>query len=201
MFDLQRIRALYQIGKELNWKEAKRLYNEAKREVLPAGEYILEAGSLTRNVFAIQKGLVRSFLLKENGDEITFTLFAEHQFFANWDHLFFDRPSRYYFQTLEPTIFYHLDYDRLQEILSRNPNLEQHRKFILQHILKQSLSRMETFVLLSPAERYQAFVAENPQLEQRVMDKYIASILGITPVSLSRIRKRLADQNSLSSSS
>ena len=54
------------------------------------------------------------------------------------------------------------------------------------------MNRLEAFVLLTPEERYQELISSNPTLINRVPDKYIANIIGITPVSLSRIRKRLA---------
>lgn len=53
------------------------------------------------------------------------------------------------------------------------------------------MNRLEAFVLLSPEERYREIITSNPSLINRVPDKYLANIIGITPVSLSRIRKRL----------
>jgi CRP-like cAMP-binding protein len=85
-----------------------------------------------------------------------------------------------------------LDYDVLQDIVSANPKLDANRKYVLQQMLKEALGRIDTFVLMSPEERYLAYVDQNPEIVNRVPDKYIANVLGITPVSLSRIRKRVA---------
>ena len=72
--------------------------------------------------------------------------------------------------------------------------VEKNRKYILQRLLKESFKRVESFVLLNPEERYLKFIEDNPGLMNRVPNKYIANILGITPVSLSRIRKRIAEK-------
>jgi Mn-dependent DtxR family transcriptional regulator len=60
--------------------------------------------------------------------------------------------------------------------------------------LLEALSRVESFVLDKPEDRYLKLIAQKPEIIKRVPDKYIASFIGVTPVSLSRIRKRLASQ-------
>lgn len=58
--------------------------------------------------------------------------------------------------------------------------------------MKQIFGRVDSFVLLSPEERYKKYVKDFPEIVNRVPDKHIANVLRITPVSLSRIRKRIA---------
>ena len=58
--------------------------------------------------------------------------------------------------------------------------------------MKAAYRRIDAFVMLSPEERYLQFVENNPDMINRVHNKYIANMLGITPVSLSRIRKRIS---------
>jgi hypothetical protein len=65
------------------------------------------------------------------------------------------------------------------------------RNFFLMQMLSDTLKSIESFVTQSPEERYRNLIAERFDLVNRVPDKYIASMLGITPVSLSRIRKRI----------
>jgi DNA-directed RNA polymerase subunit F len=60
--------------------------------------------------------------------------------------------------------------------------------------MRQAFQRVESFVFLSPEERYQKYVEDHPNIINRAPDKYIANILGITPVSLSRIRSRIASK-------
>jgi hypothetical protein len=60
--------------------------------------------------------------------------------------------------------------------------------------LKQTFGRIDSFVLLSPEERYKKYIKDFPGIVNRAPDKHIANVLGITPVSLSRIRKRIASE-------
>lgn len=60
--------------------------------------------------------------------------------------------------------------------------------------MKRAFQRIESFVFLSPEERYKKYVKDYPNVIDRAPDKYIANVLGITPVSLSRIRTRIASK-------
>ena len=130
--------------------------------------------------------------INEKGEEITTMVRWEDQFFSSHDIILHNRPSRFYYQALEKTELLVIDYDLAQEIMKRNPKLEQGRKHFLLGMLKESIERVESFTLHSPEERYMEFIKEKPDIVNRVPDKYIATILGMTPVSLSRIRKRIA---------
>ena len=87
-----------------------------------------------------------------------------------------------------------MNYDTLQRIFESNMKFESNRKYVFQKIIRQMLKRLESFVLYSPEERYQLYIKDYPNIVNRVPDKYIANVLGITPVSLSRIRKRIAEK-------
>ena len=99
---------------------------------------------------------------------------------------------KFYYETLEDCSFFSIDYHEVEKIISNNPKLESNRKFLLRRIVKNSAERVQSFVLMNAEERYIKFVKDNPNLANRVPDKYIAHVLGITPVSLSRIRQRIA---------
>ena len=106
----------------------------------------------------------------------------------------FNEPAQHYFQALEPTTAFCIDYDKVQAIVTENPKLEANRKFILQNMLKEALLRIDSFVMMTPEERYIDFISSKSDIANRVPDKFIAHVLGITPVSLSRIRKRIASK-------
>lgn len=157
------------------------------------GEVVLSQGVLTKDVFYIRKGLIRSYLVDEKGEEITFQLYAENNVFSNVHSILFNEKSEFYYQTLEATKVYVIPYDSLMDVTSKNTELlELNRTFFGKRVIQQVFQRVESFVFLSPEERYQKFVKDNPKLAHRVQDKYIANVLGITPVSLSRIRNRIS---------
>lgn len=194
MINLEKLRTLYNFGRNITLSDVQLLISAASRKSFEAGEYLIKEGSTKKDVFFIRKGLVRRFLLNEKGEEITTLIRWEEQVVTSADIVLFNQPSRFYFQTLEPTDVFVIDYDTLQNIIAKHPKLEQNRKFMLQKLLKEAIHHLESFQLLSPEERYLDFIQSNPDIDNRVPNKYIANILGITPVSLSRIRKRIASK-------
>lgn len=192
MIDFEKIKAIYNLGRKLNFADVQVLIQSAKKKSFASGEYLIKDGGVTKELFFVRKGLVRAFKVNNKGDEITTLVRRENQIVASPNIILFNKPSQLYFETLEPTEVFCMDYDLVQTIIAKNPKLEANRKFVLQNILKEAFQRIDTFVLMSPEERYLNYIETNPELINRVPDKYIAHILGITPVSLSRIRKRIA---------
>ena len=142
-------------------------------------------------MFTFRSGLVRTYCINDKGDEITFGLISENQILTNIDIILFDQPSRFYYECIEDTKTFSIDFDKVQNIIERNPKLERNRKFFARNAMKKMLQRLETFVLMNAEERYEDFIKNNPTLSNRVPDKYLANVLGITAVSLSRIRARI----------
>lgn len=191
MLDFEKIKTVYKLGRNLSLSDVQVLIKATKTKSYAPSEHIIKAGETKKEVFFIQKGLVRAYKVNEKGNEITTLIRWENQIVASPDILFFDQPSELFFEALERTEVLYLNYDVLQTIISENPKLEANRKYILQNVLKEALKRIDSFVLCSPEERYLNFIKGNPEIVNRVPDKYIANVLGITPVSLSRIRKRI----------
>lgn len=177
----------------INLKNIIVLFRELRINTFEKGEIMIHTGSTNKDLFFVRKGLVRSYIVDDKADEITFQLFPEQRTFGNISAILFNEGSRFTFQALEKTKVYKIDYESFQILTAKNIQLlELNRMFLGKQIVKQAFQRIESFVLLSPEDRYKKFVKEYPDLNNRVPDKYIANILGITPVSLSRIRSRIA---------
>lgn len=182
------------VFKELGLSDIIDLVKLAQTKKLKAGETYIPEGANTKKLGYIKSGLVRAYALKANGDEITMMLRWEKQFIASLDSVIFNRPSRFIYQALEDTVLMEVDYHQAQQIVDKSPKLSAQRQVFLLEMLGQAMDRIESFVLLSPEERYLKLVHEKPNIANRVADKHLATLLGITPVSLSRIRKRIAEQ-------
>lgn len=179
----------------MNFRNLLNLLRKVRVKSVEKGEILIQRGSTKKEVFFIRKGLVRSFFINENVDEITFHLFPEYQIFANVHAVLFEEPSKFSYQAIESTKVYVIDYDLFHKVASENPKLfAQNRKLFGPKIMKQAFLRIESFVLLSPEERYLKYMNDYPTVIKRAPDKYIANVLGITPVSLSRIRKRIMER-------
>lgn len=194
MIDLNKIRKIYNLGKDIGLSDIQILFKSAKMKTYSKKEFLLEQGTTSTNVFYIRKGLVRMYHVNEYGDEITFQLMPEHHVVTNFDFIIQDKPSKYYFEALEKTSVLYTDYRTLDAIVSKYPKLESNRKYLLWKFLNEAKDRIESFVLLTPEQRYIKFTEDFPDMYNRVPDKYIAHVLGITPVSLSRIRKRILNK-------
>lgn len=194
MIDIEKLRTLYKFSKELSLQDAQDLLKTAKSTSFKKKEIIFEEGSKDTQIYFLREGLVRMYHIKENGEEITFSLIPENNVVANFDFIATEKPSPFYYETLENCSFFRIDYQVLDNIVSKNENLEANRKYFLRKMIFKVKERLETFVLLNPEERYLKFIKDFPDLTNRVPDKYIANVLGITPVSLSRIRKRISSK-------
>jgi len=194
MIDFESIKIFYKFGQNITLSDVKVIFQAAKTKSYLSGEYLLQEKDTKREVFFIRKGLVRVYKINGRGDEITTCVRAENQVIACKEIILFNQPSQIFCETLEPTDVFYINYDLLETILSQNPRLEAGMKYIYQNLLKEALQRVDSFVLLNPEERYLDYVRTNPKLINRVPNKYTANILGITPVSLSRIRKRISSK-------
>lgn len=172
------------------------LIRNATKKSIKKGDIIIPANTVGKDVFYIRKGLIRSYYYDtEKFEEITFQLYPEHHTIMNLDAILFDEPSDFTYQALEDTKVYKISYDVLMELTAKNPEfLELSRRHIGKNAMKRAFQRVKSFVFLSPEERYQQYLKDYPNIANRVPDKYIANVLGITPISLSRIRKRIASK-------
>lgn len=180
------------VFKGLSLSDLMGLFNMASTRKLTAGDIYIKENAVFRKLAYIRKGLIRAYMLQENGDEVTLLLRWENQFMASHDNIILQQPSRFIYQAMEDTTLLEIDYDQAQDLLDRNPKLSALRSKFVMDMLAESMLRVESFILLSPEERYRQLIKEKPNIVNRVPDKYLATLLGITPVSLSRIRKRIA---------
>ncbi len=194
MIDLEKLKQLYKLGSNLSLSDIQVLVKSAKRQSFDPGASLIQEGQERKEIFWIRKGLVRGYRLTEKGEEITTMLRWENQPVTSPNLILFGGPSLLNIQAIEATSVFRIDYDRLQTIIANNPKLEANRRQILQSIIQEALAKIDSFILKTPEERYLDFIATNPDILNRVPNKYIAHVLGITPVSLSRIRKRIASK-------
>ena len=168
------------------------LFANASERHLKYGEEYISQNEFTKKLAYIQKGIIRAYTTKSNGDEATLLLRWDDQFVGSHDSILLNKPSKFRYMALEETTILEIDYSHVENIMAENPKFEPLRNFVLMNMLSSSLTMLEDFVLLNPEERYLKLIAEKANIVNRVADKHIASMLGITPVSLSRIRKRIA---------
>lgn len=156
---------------------------------VPSKAILLKEGEVAGKLYWIEKGCLRLFFYDE-GKEITFQFFFEGDFVASFDSLYQRTPSLFYLESIEPTEVRVIERDDFYDLIEHSPSLRQRyeEKLIDRfHTYQQLfLSRIKN----TPRQRYEELLREHPDIIRRVPQHYIASFLGITSVSLSRIRNR-----------
>jgi CRP-like cAMP-binding protein len=194
MIDFEKLKQVYNFGKHFTMKEMNIILKASKRKTFNKKEFLLKPGSTSNELFFVRKGLVRVYKLNDKLEEITMSLNPENSIISNSDFFLFDEPCTYYYEAYEKTKTLSIDYEVVNSLINSNPILAENRQQVFLKFLKSMFRKIESFVLYTPEERYLKYLEMYPDISNRVPDKHIANVLGITPVSLSRIRKRLAEK-------
>ena len=150
-------------------------------------EVILSEGEVARNIYWVQKGLVRQFYHK-NGKELTEYMAAENSIVMCIESLFKEEPSHLQIHALEPTLLYAMPKAELEAVAMRSVNIQILYRKILEESLIISQRRADMLRFESAQDRYQKLMKRAPQLVLRAPLVYIASYLQMTPETLSRVR-------------
>jgi CRP-like cAMP-binding protein len=144
-------------------------------------------GHTCRTIYFINKGIARIYYYKDETD-ITESFAIESQLVVRYESLFTGRPSRKAIQVLEDTELVAIDAGQLFQLYETHHATEKLFRKIFESAHVDTINRLESIQFHSAAERYHDLLREAPGIVRRVPLKYIASYLGITQVSLSRIR-------------
>jgi CRP-like cAMP-binding protein len=159
------------------------------REEFPAKTLLVKEGTLAKKLFYIEKGCCRAWF-NNDGKDVTYQFLFEGNFASSFETIISNDISWYSVETLEPTVMYSVGIEDFRK------HMEQHlhiKAFYYQYVEKRLLFYQKLFVdhiKDSPEQRYRELLEQHPEIVLRVPQHYIASFLGITSVSLSRIRNR-----------
>ena len=153
---------------------------------------LAEEGKIARELYFINKGLIRLYYTKE-GEEITGFLFRENLFASSYDSFLRQTPGIQTLETLEDADLLVITKHALDHLYTVLPKMHILARKVAEQRFIHAQQVLSSYIMDSPEERYRKFAAENGDLLLRVPHHMIASYLGITPVSLSRIRKRVME--------
>lgn len=149
---------------------------------------LVEADKYCKAAYFIEEGMTRSFWLV-NGEEITTSFSCEGGIVFSMDELYYGKPSEEYVETLEEVTAYRISLTSLLHLFQTNIELANWGRVIHQDEYRRLHRSHKERLTLAAKERYEAFQEQFPQVCQRAQLGYIASYLGITLPTLSRIRK------------
>lgn len=158
--------------------------------ILKKREFLLEGEVVCDFVAFIHAGTIRHFHIK-NGSERTCDLSFETAWVTDFQSFNQETPSIMHLQALEPTTVYFIRRKKLLELYATCPAYETFGRLMAESVAQRATDIAMSLSSEKPEERFNNLLRTQPELFQRVPQKHIANFLGISPESLSRIRKRV----------
>ena len=157
---------------------------------------LLKEGQICSEISFLLRGAFRQYHLVDGEEKTTFFFFENH-FACNYESFLTRQPSDVTIEALEDCEVLYFNTETLTRLYRLYPKYEVFGRLMAENVYLCAMERLKTFLLNSPEERYRKFLThpDSDIILERVPQHYIASYLGITSVSLSRIRSRLARQN------
>jgi CRP-like cAMP-binding protein len=153
-------------------------------------QYILQNGDISRVETFIVSGCTRTYEVDDNGQEHIIQFGMETWWVGDLHSFLTNSPSRLNIDCLEDTEVLQIPRTEMEKLYEKVPKLERFFRILIQKAYVASIDRIYSNLSKSAMVRYQEFIDKYPLIEQRVPNHQIASYLGITPQSLSRIRSQ-----------
>jgi CRP-like cAMP-binding protein len=180
---------------EISSEEFQQLSAYLKQKSVKKGELLLRQGEICTHSFFVSAGLLRSYTIDESGKEHIIQFAPEDWLIVDRSSSFFNLPSELYIDAIEDSEVVFLGSDFIEKASCLTPSFSTfNNKALHSHIL-QLQKRVNLLLGATAEQRYLDFITLYPSLTLRIPQWMIASYLGITPESLSRVRKELARRN------
>jgi len=155
-------------------------------------EFLLRQGETCKTENFIVKGCVRTYTIDENGFEHILMFGIEDWWVGDLYSFLTQSPATYFIDALEDTEVLQISKLNLDRLFERVPKFERFFRLILQNAFIAQQQRINQNLSYTAEQRYLDFITKQPNLEQRLSQKQVAAYLGITPVFLSMLRKKLS---------
>jgi CRP-like cAMP-binding protein len=175
---------------EYEWEHFESLFNIRHYK---AGDYFIRAGEESESLGFINVGLFRFFYQTPKGTEFNKSFAQENGFIAAYSAYLTKTPARFNIQALENGQVLVANLAQIVSLYDKHPCWERLGRLLAQELYIKKEQREAEFLLDDAETRYRSFQQRYPGLEDRLTQYHVASYLGITPVALSRIRKKIND--------
>ncbi|HET9055986.1 MAG TPA: Crp/Fnr family transcriptional regulator [Chitinophagaceae bacterium] len=162
-------------------------YKKLKRK-----EFLLKQGDICKTENFIVSGCVRTYTIDDNGFEHIMMFSMEDWWAGDLCSFLTQTPTSYFIDALEDTELLQISKEDIDELYEKVPKFERFFRIILQNAFIAQQKRINQNLSFTAEQRYLDFINKYPQLEQRLSQKQISAYLGITPVFLSMLRRKLA---------
>lgn len=176
---------------ELSDHEVQLIESVCKPKKLRKKQFLLQEGDIWHYNTFICRGLVKTFSIAENGTEHIINFAPEHYWTGDRESLHNGTPSRLNIDAIEPTELILIDKSDFEKICLEIPQLNQLVNQIIQKSFIVSQSRILANISFTAEEKYQNFLEKYPHIVNRIPQHMIASYIGITPETLTRLRRNM----------
>ena len=174
----------------LNDSELLLLENAVEKRIYKKNDVIFTEGKISNEIYFVEKGCVRLFYNVEGNDKTAF-FYTEGQFICAGESYTYNIPAIENYHAIEQTEIFVFTKKKSEELLGKAPKLEIIARIATENELITCQKVIASFVTKSAEERYTDLLNTQGELFQRVPQQYIASFLGVSPETLSRIKRRV----------
>lgn len=178
---------------KLNDHEVHALKASVPVKTFKKGTILLREGEISNESYFNIKGCVRNYVLVEGEEKTTF-FYTENQFITSLKSFTKRQIAGHYFECVEDCVLALFSFETEQELLRRFPKFEHLSRILLEEELSVYQEMLTSYITTSPEHRYKNLLKTRPDLINRIPQYHLATYLGVTPESLSRIRKRIVEK-------
>ena len=190
-------RILQNINRFITLTEEEKIYFISLLQVkkLRKRQYLLQEGDVSRNEYFVTKGCLRTYYIDDRGIEHVVQFAIEDWWINDMYSFLTQKPARYTIDALEDSEVVYFDKSVQETLFAKVPKFERFFRLLLQNAFISLQERILSGMSQTAEERYIDFINKYPRFEQRLPQHQVASYLGITPESLSRIRKKRSEKS------
>ena len=190
---MEKLKSLLRFGAILSEDNVEEIASNFKLKQLQTGDHFLEVSQIAHEIAFIESGIIRIYKPDANGNEVSKYFFRENQFFVDLESYYSGTPSNEAFQAVVDSQIFTIHKLIIERLCEKIPNFFIFLKSITEATLLNKIKDNDFLNFGNSKTKYLEFVRRYPQLALQVPQQYIASYLKITPQSLSRIRRELAN--------
>ena len=180
--------------KSLSNEEVEAIDETMRFQEYEKGTVLLKEAQISTDTFFVLEGIVRQYYLID-GVEKTSDFFSDEQWVVSLNHINPNNPSPYFLECCTDCSLLIGNSQKGEGLFKKFPNLGTVSRKLMESVFTQQQEKIQAFTVSTPTIRYQNLLKSRPDLFQRIPQYQIASYIGVTPESLSRIRKRMSRQN------
>jgi len=188
----EKIKEIFREDTFLSPNDLLQLATIIKLTSIAKGEYLVKEGEINYKAVKVIKGLLAHYVIDNQGVEKTLLFVPENKNSGSLQTTINRKPADENIIALENSILVTVDIRELEKLAANSPGILKLLNQSYKQIITEAALRIKFLIVNSPEERYLHFCTSYPDLEQRVKQKNLASYLGITESSLSRIRARIS---------